>query len=265
MPRKPMPAEWKKLAHLFDEINESFIDYQEQASFLLTCRDRLCPDAALALDLGCATGQHAWRLAEAGLQVVGLDLSPALLLRGKKLRRKAAPPHFVCGDMTALPLGARFDLIYALNFVVSFLHTNVALRSALAEIRRVLAPHGLFVMDYHFFFPQTAADPLASTWRERCRVRGQTLTVTHRPLVDWRTQLSTDRMTYRFREGRRLVRELESTEVRRISLPQDLRLILELAGFEVLHHCARFDLDKQPGGGLGVIVGKRRQDRKLRP
>jgi hypothetical protein len=114
-------------------------------------------------------------------------------------------------------------------------------------------------MDYHVFFPPTAEEPLKRSWRERCRVRGQTLVVTHHPVVDWATQLTTDHMTYRFREGGRVVREVASTEVRRISLPQDLVLSLQTSGFEILRHCARFGLDDPPDGRLGVVIARRKR------
>jgi len=258
MERKPKPAEWSRLAHLYDEINESFVNHDEQVGFLLACRDRFVPGARRALDLGCGTGRHAWRLAEAGLRTVGVDLSPALLRQARKARgNQGIAPRFVCGDLAALPVRAGFGLVYAVNFVLSFLHTNEAIRRALAGVRRVLAPRGVFVADYHVFFPSRAGDVIKRTWRERCRVRGQQLTVSHRPVVDWTTQLSTDQMTYRFREGRRVVREVESVEVRRISLPQDWCCVLEACGFEVVEHCARFGLGEPPDGRLGVIVARK--------
>jgi SAM-dependent methyltransferase len=248
-----MPAEWAALAPLFDAINESFIGYDEQAAFLLQCRDRFMPHARNALDLGCATGQHARRLEAAGLGTTGVDLSPRLLRAGRKSTGGA---RLVCADLTALPLKGRFDLIYALNFVVSFLHSNEALLGALREVRRALSPRGVFVMDYHYYFPLEEGLALATPWREECRLGRLKLTVTHRPTVNWGSQLCTDEMVYRFREGRRVVREVRSTEVRRISLPQDLAAILEASGLALVTHCGRFDLDAPPQE-TGVFVARR--------
>jgi len=249
-----MPAEWTTLAHLFDEINESFIDYDGQVGFLLRCAGRFLPRSRTALDLGCGTGRHARLLAEQGIRTVGIDLSHRLLRQGPK----AAPagPLLVCGDLAALPLRGRFDLVYALNFVLSFLQTNEALLNALREVRRVLSPRGVFVMDYHVFFPPEADVKLREGWSEECVVRGQRLVVSHDPTVDWTTQLCTDEMTYRFLEGRRIVRELRTVEVRRISLPQDLACLLQATGFQVVAHCRRFDLDEEPAE-LGVVVARR--------
>jgi SAM-dependent methyltransferase len=259
MRRRPMPAEWTSLAHLFGEINAQFIDYEGQVGFLLQCADRFVPRLQSALDLGCGTGRHASLLAERGLRAVGVDLSRRLLRQGRKATRAAAGrPLLVCGDLAALPLKARFDLVYALNFVTSFLHTNEALLAALAEVRRLLSPQGLLAMDYHYYFPSEADVKLREGWTEECVVRGQRLVVTHDPTVDWRTQLCTDEMIYRFMDGRRVAREVRTRELRRISLPQDLACVLEAAGFDVLAHCRRFGLDEEPEE-TAVLVARRKR------
>ncbi len=253
MTRSDQPAEWGRLAHLFDEINASLIDYDEQVAFLLACRDRFVPDALTALDLGCATGPHARRLAEHGLRATGIDVSPRLIEQGL---REASAPTLICADTQALPLRGPYDVVYCLNFVFSFLHTNEAIHAALSEIRRVLSPGGVFIMDYHVYFPPEEGDALAPGWKERCRVRGQKLVMHHRPTVDWRAQLSTDCITYQFMEGREVVREVEATEVRRIMLPQDLLCILEASGFEIVSHCSRFDIDGDTTE-MGAVVARR--------
>jgi len=240
------PAEWGRLAHLFDEINESLINYDEQAAFLLACRERFCPDASSALDLGCATGQHVRRLTGAGLPTVGVDISPRLI-------EKARGGACVCADMQALPLRGPFGLVFALNFVFSFLHTDESIRRVLAEVRRVPAPGGIYVMDYHYYFPPEAGDAMQEPWSEKCRVRGQRLVMVHRPVMDRQSRLCTDRITYRFMEGKDVVREVESTEVRRVSSPEDIIDFLRVSGLDVMHHCARFDLDGEPGK-TGVLV-----------
>ena len=242
------PAEWGRLAHLFDEINESFINHDEQAAFLLGCRERFCPDASSALDLGCATGQHVRRLTDAGVPTVGVDISPRLI-------EKARGGACVCADMQALPLHEPFGLVFALNFVFSFLHTDDSIRRMLAEVRRVLAPGGIYVMDYHYYFPPEAGDAMQEPWSEKCRVRGQRLVMVHRPVMDRQSRLCTDRITYRFMEGRDVVREVESTEVRRVSSAEEILDFLRASGLKVLHHCARFDLEGE-GGKMGVVIAR---------
>jgi ubiquinone/menaquinone biosynthesis methyltransferase len=94
-----------------------------------------------ALDLACGTGDIAFRLANLGAQVTGLDVTHRMLqlARGKG---HAASPVFLQGDMMALPFAdATFDVVtagYGLRNVPELV-------PAIDEIRRVLKPGGRFV------------------------------------------------------------------------------------------------------------------------
>ncbi|HJZ78196.1 MAG TPA: ubiquinone/menaquinone biosynthesis methyltransferase [Vicinamibacterales bacterium] len=96
---------------------------------------------ARALDLATGTGDIAFALAARGARVTGLDITHRMieLARAKRERRNAT---FVVGDMLALPFpAASFDIVttgYGLRNVPR-------LDVAIDEIRRVLAPGGLFL------------------------------------------------------------------------------------------------------------------------
>jgi ubiquinone/menaquinone biosynthesis C-methylase UbiE len=104
------------------------------------------------LDVGCGTGRVAVALAEQGLEVVGVDLSEAML-RQAKVRRAALPRDvaarltFVQGDMTTLELGRQFELIVTPSRVFQFALTSTAQRAALQAFRRHLRPDGRLVLD----------------------------------------------------------------------------------------------------------------------
>jgi demethylmenaquinone methyltransferase/2-methoxy-6-polyprenyl-1,4-benzoquinol methylase len=102
-----------------------------------------------ALDLATGTGDIAFALADRGAHVVGLDITPRMieLASTKKKGRPGASPHFVVGDMLALPFADRsFDLVttgYGLRNV-----PNITV--AIDEIHRVLKPGGqLLSLDFN--------------------------------------------------------------------------------------------------------------------
>ncbi|MFO0910936.1 MAG: class I SAM-dependent methyltransferase [Isosphaeraceae bacterium] len=101
--------------------------------------DRLGPLEGLrVLDLGCGKGRFAVRLEAMGAQVVGVDLSHAML-------SQAAPLPRLRASARRLPFGdASFDAVVAVEV---FEHLE-ALGPVIAEVRRVLRPGGrLAVID----------------------------------------------------------------------------------------------------------------------
>lgn len=101
------------------------------------------------LDLCCGFGRHALLLAEAGLDVFGLDLSLDLLRAARELpgweRRLAG--RLVRADMTRVPFAdASFDGVVNLFSSFGYLGETGDART-LGEIARVLRPAGSAVLD----------------------------------------------------------------------------------------------------------------------
>jgi SAM-dependent methyltransferase len=72
-----------------------------------------CEKGATILDLGCGPGEHAVRLAKRGYEVIGIDLSLAMLARAAdeatELQQRI---NFVQGDMRDLTFEDAFDGVY---------------------------------------------------------------------------------------------------------------------------------------------------------
>jgi ubiquinone/menaquinone biosynthesis C-methylase UbiE len=97
------------------------------------------------LDLGCGPGQVGQYLMDHGLRVVGLDLALQML---RVARRRTGNRSLAVGDMRSAPLGSE-----SIAGVVAFYSIHHLPRSelgiALAEVRRILKPNGLFVVATH--------------------------------------------------------------------------------------------------------------------
>lgn len=95
------------------------------------------------LELGCGPGHLLAELAARGRTAMGLDLSPAMLgmARGR-LRRRGLVCRLTLGRAQALPFADQaFDTV-----VVTFPAEFIGQAMTLAEISRVLAPGGRFVL-----------------------------------------------------------------------------------------------------------------------
>ncbi len=107
------------------------------------------PPGCRVLDAACGTGRHSAWLAERGLEVIGIDASPAMLARA---RAKVPSGWFELGDLATLPLAdASVD---AALCALALVHLP-DLRPVMAELARVVRPGGrIVVSDVHPFLVQ---------------------------------------------------------------------------------------------------------------
>ncbi|HET9709419.1 MAG TPA: methyltransferase domain-containing protein [Gemmatimonadales bacterium] len=184
------------------------------------------------LDLACGAGPHAAELERAGARVVGLDLSPAMLLRAQ--RRVRAP--LVRGDMRALPFrSGRFALVVNLFTSFGYFRSDQEHGAVMRQVAEVLAPGGRFVIDF------LNADQVRRTLRrdsEQIQQGGGSALVKRRFSE----------------EGLYVVKEIElraehrSFQERvRLFTPVELEGLLTASGLEVVGRYGDYD-----GGPLGV-------------
>jgi SAM-dependent methyltransferase len=100
------------------------------------------------LDLGCGTGNHAVRLADAGFEVTGVDRSPAMLAEAdRKGRAAGVAVQWVVGDIRRLELHRTFDAAVMMFAVLGYQIEDADVRATLDSARRHLAPGGVLAFD----------------------------------------------------------------------------------------------------------------------
>jgi ubiquinone/menaquinone biosynthesis C-methylase UbiE len=97
------------------------------------------------LEVGIGTGRITRPLMERGARVAGLDIAPNMMAKLRaQLGPGHVPPDLMLGDGTRLPLR---DASFGAVLMVHVLHLVSDWRNAIAEMRRVLAPGGVFLHD----------------------------------------------------------------------------------------------------------------------
>jgi SAM-dependent methyltransferase len=99
------------------------------------------------LDLACGTGRHAIELARRGYEVVGFDLSLAMLARaGDEAQDRGAKLNFVQGDMRDMTFEEQFDGVYCWNTSFGYFEEEKNAQ-VIDRVHRSLKSGGLFLLD----------------------------------------------------------------------------------------------------------------------
>ncbi len=141
--------------------NEFAAECAERIKTILKFR---LPKARFLLDFACGTGELEYRLRNAGISPIGVDISPAML---KVARKKNPGVEFIVGDMISLKLERKFDIVCCFFDSVNHLRSTDELNRFFGNVAVHLRPGGLFVFDtlspaglakWEFFDLKTAPD-----------------------------------------------------------------------------------------------------------
>ena len=222
------------------------------------------------LELACGTGRVSWPIARAGVDIVGIDLSPAMLERAEAKRASApnevaARARFERGDMADFALDERFALVIIPFRAFQALLTIESQRGSLGCIHRHLKPDGRLIVDIfdprldllleERFVPQRQIAP----YRNLQTGHTVSIDVVERT-NDHVKQLLTER--WRFRETTddgRVVRDEDELLELRWTYRYEMRHLLELCNFVVEEELSDFS-GGAPAYGLEQIVIARRAD-----
>ena len=98
------------------------------------------------LEVACGTGRVAVRLARDGVEVVGLDLSSAMLEVAREKSIGMSNMRWVQGDMRSFELGETFGLVIIPGHSFQNILTAADQIACLESIGRHLTPGGVFVV-----------------------------------------------------------------------------------------------------------------------
>jgi SAM-dependent methyltransferase len=183
-----------------------------------------------ALELGIGTGRVAVPLAASGVEVHGIDASPAMVEQMRAKPGGDAIPVTI-GDMADVPVDGEFSLVFVVFNTFFQLYSQEAQLRCFANVAQHLQPGGRFLV--HAFVPDTtrveAGEHLAVKEASLDRVR---LDASVFDALEQRLDTTQVRIT---EKGIRLVHAKL-----RFSWPPELDLMARLAGLTLEHRWATF-------------------------
>ena len=220
------------------------------------------------LELASGTGRVAWPIAQAGFDVIGLDINPGMI-KAAEDKRPQYPSEvsdrmrFVHGDMTNFDLKQQFRLVYITYRSFMALMTPEAQQKCLRCIHQHLEPGGRLVINIF--------DPRLSRCDEQIEDPTEEMTVTN-PVTGLQVeQRAVDRINDPLSQSFKMLwviseRDAQDNIVREEHERLDLRwtyrfetrYLLELCGFEVLAEFSDFEKSAPAYGKEQVWVAQKR-------
>ncbi len=124
------------------------VDYDEWTRYLVELIEKHNPAAKTVADIACGTGSISVRLNKAGYNVVGVDLSDAMLdVAAQKARKMGAKISFVCQDMKNLKLHRQVDVVNCAMDGVNYLTSVDEMKRFFGSANNSLKSSGIFMFD----------------------------------------------------------------------------------------------------------------------
>lgn len=210
------------------------------------------------VDLGCGTGNHAFRLAERGYHVTGVDSSEHMLVKAQQKLRDGGNVVFQKGDLRSFRLGRQYDAALMMFAVLGYQTQNTDVLLALRTARAHLRPKGLLVFDVWYgpavlhHRPSERVKTVATPEGKICRASsGEMDTINHLCIVHYRVRLM---------ENDRVVSETEEQHRVRYFFPLELDLFLHTTGFNLLRLGAFPEFERAPDEATWNVLGVARAE-----
>ena len=121
-------------------------DSQAEAEFVISALDLEPGDRVL--DLCCGTGRHAVPLAQAGLEVTGLDMSEEYLAKARSAACGAGVKvRFAGGDMREIPFRGEFDAVVNMFTAFGYFDDDADDQRVIDGAAAALRPGGRLLLD----------------------------------------------------------------------------------------------------------------------
>lgn len=148
---------YAQFAYHYDRLM-SDMPYPSWMSFLRQCWQQYDVSPQTLVDLGCGTGSLSLPLAQAGLQVTGIDISSDMLAvaqdKSEELRKlsgfaKGGSVQWMEQDMREWLLSAPVDCVISFCDCLNYLTDEADIRLAMEKSYAGLRSGGLFIFDIH--------------------------------------------------------------------------------------------------------------------
>lgn len=212
------------------------------------------------LELGCGTGRLLIPLAKSGFTITGIDSSSDMLAICRlKLDREGAEVKsrvsIVNADMRGFNLEKQFRFIFAACNTINHLTITEHLTNTLECVHKHLTKDGVFIVDNSV---PDIASMVGSNGKEEISeyvhpVTGRRIVDHFKPTYDFLNQIGHEDIVLEEYEEAEMIRRASCKVTLTYFFPRELRIILQLCGFEVFKEYGSLKGDRLTSGSGEMV------------
>ena len=150
---------YEGLAPVYDELMRD-IDYEYWADYIDDLIQSYHPYAEKLLELACGTGSFALSMAEYNIyEITATDLSPEMIRVAQTKDHENSVTWKVL-DVRDMDIDGRYDVVIMLFDSINYLMNDDEVVNLFNNVRKILAPKGIFIFDFTTPINSIEAEPL---------------------------------------------------------------------------------------------------------
>lgn len=212
----------------FAEVYDMFMDnvpYEEWSRYLMELLKEYRIEEGVVCELGCGTGKMTRLLADAGYDMIGVDMSEDMLA----IASMENPQQilYLCQDMRELELYGTVAAVVSVCDSMNYLLEEEDLLEVFQRVNEYLEPGGVFLFDLNTIYKYETL--LGETTICENRPEGSFIWENY---YDEEEQINEYDLTLFIQEKENLYRKFEETHYQRGYSMEKIRTLLEEAGME---------------------------------
>lgn len=211
-------------------------DYEKECDYLeLLFREFATRRVRRILDVACGTGGHTIQLAKRGYTVLARDLSANMLSIARTkitLAGISGKVRLEKGDMRSLQGTGKFDACLCMFASIGYLPSLGQTLGAFEAMRTHVSDGGLLILDFWNGLAVLTIKP--SKRVKTVHRKGLTIVRSATPRLDPLHDLCRVHYKMLIKKGPRKIDEFSELHSMRYFYPEEIRLLLKLAGFETV-------------------------------
>lgn len=166
---KHMTNSYQSFAYVYDTFMDN-IPYDEWSSYLLKLLHQHNIMEGTLIELGCGTATMALHMADAGFQVLGVDISQDMLTIASSKIENSSQITLILQDMCELDLDLEVPGIYCICDSLNYLLTEDEILKTFQAVKKHLTPDGTFIFDLktEYFYRDVLGDQVFCDHQENC-------------------------------------------------------------------------------------------------